>query len=96
MAEVEERIGRIMTRPGVKGLLIVEENGKFLRSTISSSNDTAPKLYAQKISDLAKKTRSVVGDIQTFKEKPISERNVYKELILFVTSLANTSPQLRL
>ena len=63
MAEVEERIGRIKTRPGVKGLLIVDENGKFLRSTMSSSNDTAPKLYAQKISDLTKKARSVIRDI---------------------------------
>ena len=64
MAEVEERIGRIKQRDGVKGLLIVDENGKFLRSTMSSSgNDTTPKLYAQKISDLAKKARSVVRDI---------------------------------
>ena len=47
MAEVEERIGRIKQRDGVKGLLIVDENGKFLRSTMSSSgNDTTPKLYA--------------------------------------------------
>ncbi len=63
MAEVEERIGRIKTRPGVRGLLIVDENGKFLRSTMSSSNDTAPKQYAQKVSHLAKIARSVVRDI---------------------------------
>lgn len=44
MAEVEERIARIKNHKGVKGLLIVDENGKFLRSTMSSSgNDTAPK-----------------------------------------------------
>ena len=47
MAEVEERIARIKNHQGVKGLLIVDENGKFLRSTMSSSgNDTAPKQYA--------------------------------------------------
>ena len=47
MAEVEERIARIKGHPGVRGLLIVDENGKFLRSTMSSSNnDTAPKQYA--------------------------------------------------
>ena len=49
---------------GVKGLLIVDENGKFLRSTMSSSgSDTAPKQYAQKVTELAKKARSVVRDI---------------------------------
>ncbi len=65
MAEVEERIARIKNHKGVKGLLIVDENGKFLRSTMSSSgsNDTAPKQYAQKVTELAKKARSVVRDI---------------------------------
>ena len=45
MAEVEERIARIKNHKGVKGLLIVDENGKFLRSTMQSSSgsDTAPK-----------------------------------------------------
>ena len=46
MAEVEERIGRIKNHKGVKGLLIVDENGKFLRSTMTNNNDTAPKQYA--------------------------------------------------
>ena len=63
MAEVEERIGRIKSRPGVRGLLIVDENGKFLRSTMSQSTDTAPKLYAQKVTDLTKKARSVIRDL---------------------------------
>ena len=64
MAEVEERIGRIKNHKGVKGLLIVDENGKFLRSTMTSNgNDTAPKQYAQKVTELAKKARSVVRDI---------------------------------
>ena len=64
MAEVEERIARIKSHKGVKGLLIVDENGKFLRSTMSSSNnDTAPRQYALKVTELAKKARSVVRDI---------------------------------
>ncbi len=63
MAEVEERIARIKNHKGVKGLLIVDENGKFLRSTMPSNNDTAPKQYAQKVTELAKKARSVVRDI---------------------------------
>ena len=63
MAEVEERIGRIKNHKGVKGLLIVDENGKFLRSTMTNNNDTAPKQYAQKVTELAKKARSVVRDI---------------------------------
>ena len=63
MAEVEERIGRIKNHKGVKGLLIVDEKGKFLRSTMNNTNDTAPKQYAQKITELAKKARSVVRDI---------------------------------
>ena len=47
MAEVEERIARIKNHKGVRGLLIVDETGKFLRSTMSSSNnDSAPRQYA--------------------------------------------------
>ena len=64
MAEVEERIARIKNHKGVRGLLIVDETGKFLRSTMSSSNnDSAPRQYAQKVTELAKKARSVVRDI---------------------------------
>ena len=49
---------------GVKGLLIVDENGKFLKSTMSlSNNETQPKHYAQKVTELARKARSVVRDI---------------------------------
>ena len=46
MAEVEERIGRIKNHKGVKGLMIVDENGKTIRSTMGNNNDTAPKQYA--------------------------------------------------
>ena len=35
MAEVEERIQRIDNHPSVKGLLIVDENGKILRTTMT-------------------------------------------------------------
>ena len=64
MAEVEERIARIKKHKGVIGLLIVDENGKFLRSTMNpSGNETMPKHYATKITELAKKARSVVRDI---------------------------------
>ena len=37
MAEVEERIHRISNHSGVKGLLIVDENGKVLRTTMQVS-----------------------------------------------------------
>ena len=65
MAEVDQRIQRIKSHKGVKGLLIVDENGKFLKSTMSlSNNETAPKLYAQKVTDLALKAKSVIRDIE--------------------------------
>ena len=35
MAEVEERIQRIKQHRGVIGLLIVDENGKVLRTTMN-------------------------------------------------------------
>lgn len=64
MAEVEERIARIKNHKGVKGLLIVDETGKFLRSTMSSSGtDTQPTIYAKKVTKLAQQARSVVRDI---------------------------------
>ena len=64
MAEVEERIARIKNHTGVKGLLIVDETGKFLRSTMSANNnDSAPRQYAQKVTELTKKARSVIRDI---------------------------------
>ena len=64
MAEVEERIARIKSHPTVRGLLIVDENGKFLRSTMSSNNNViSPLQYSKKITELAKKARSVVRDI---------------------------------
>ena len=66
MAEVEERILRIKNHKGVLGLLIVDENGKVLRTTMSTTtdnNNSGPRQIGQKITDLAKKARSVVRDI---------------------------------
>ena len=68
MAEVEERIQRIQNHQGVMGLLIVDENGKILRTTMKSdSKDSGllpqPLQLAQKVTALAKKARSVVRDL---------------------------------
>ena len=66
MAEVEERILRIKNHKGVMGLLIVDENGKVLRTTMNTTGDRDqlnPRQIGQKITDLAKKARSVVRDI---------------------------------
>ena len=64
MAEVEERILRIKNHKGVIGLLIVDENGKVLRTTMSTSEkDNNPLHIAKKVTELAQKARSVVRDI---------------------------------
>ena len=65
MAEVEERIHRIKSHKNVLGLLIVDEDGKPLRSAMggNSNNHPMPKQYAKKVTEIAKKARSVVRDI---------------------------------
>ena len=64
MAEVEERILRIKNHRGVIGLLIVDDNGKVLRTTMSTTDkDLNPLHIAKKVVQLAKKARSVVRDI---------------------------------
>ena len=65
MAEVEERIHRIKSHKNVLGLLIVDEDGKPLRSAMGGNNasDPMPKQYAKKVTEIAKKARSVVRDI---------------------------------
>ena len=64
MAEVEERILRIKNHRGVIGLLIVDENGKVLRTTMQTQDkDQNPIQIARKVTELAKKARSVVRDI---------------------------------
>ena len=43
MAEVEERISRISQHKGIVGLIIVDDNGKILRTTIrNDSKDINP------------------------------------------------------
>ena len=64
MAEVEERIHRIQHHEGVFALLIVDENGKVLRTTMNAMDSKLdPKLIATSITALAKKARSVVRDL---------------------------------
>ena len=64
MAEVEERILRIKQHRGVIGLLIVDENGKVLRTTMNKQDkEQNPIQIAKKVTELAKKARSVVRDI---------------------------------
>ena len=64
MAEVEERIARISQHKGIVGLIIVDENGKILRTTIKNDNkEINPLQIAQKVTALAKKARSVVRDL---------------------------------
>ena len=64
MAEVEERISRISQHKGIVGLIIVDDNGKILRTTIrNDSKDINPLQIAQKVTALAKKARSVVRDL---------------------------------
>ena len=64
MAEVEERILRIKQHKGVMGLLIVDENGKVLRTTMNAQDkEQNPLQIAQKVTALAKKARSVVRDL---------------------------------
>ncbi len=64
MAEVEERINRIQHCQGVEALLIVDETGKILRTTMHNSSDNKfPNTIATSVTALAKKARSVVRDL---------------------------------
>ena len=64
MAEVEERIHRIQHHEGVWGLMIVDETGKILRTTIQDKDSKMqPTQIAKDITNLAKKARSVVRDL---------------------------------
>ena len=64
MAEVDQRIHRIKNHKGVRGLLIVDENAKFLKSTMPlTDNSTIPKQIALKVTELSKIARSVVRDL---------------------------------
>ena len=64
MAEVEERILRIKNHKGVAGLLIVDDSGKVLRTTLPTSDPHNNPLHiAKKVTELAMKARSVVRDL---------------------------------
>ena len=63
MAEVEERIHRIQHHEGVSALLIVDETGKILRTTMNPNDSKFPNTIATSITALAKKARSVVRDL---------------------------------
>ena len=55
---------RIKNHKGVRGIIIVDENGKFVRNQMGAGgDDNAPKQYALKVTELSKKAQSVVRDI---------------------------------
>lgn len=57
---------------GVIGLLIVDENGKVLRTTMNKQDrDQNPIQIAKKVTELAKKARSVVRDIDPQDRKSV-------------------------
>ena len=99
MAEVEERVLRIKSHRGVIGLLICDETGKVLRTTMNNSDkDQNPIQIAKKVVELAKKARSVVRDIDpqndlTFfrvRSKKGQEIMVAPDKVLFLITLQKT------
>ena len=85
MAEVEERITRIGAHQGVKLLLIVNENGKVLRFQQSQNQDstnTTPQQIATAVTDLAKKARSVVRDLDPMNDMTFFRVRAKKREIL--------------
>ena len=85
MAEVEERITRIGAHQGVKLLLIVNENGKVLRFQQSPNQDstvTTPQQIATAVTDLAKKARSVVRDLDPMNDMTFFRVRAKKREIL--------------
>ena len=84
MAEVDQRIQRIKNHKGVKGLLIVDENGKFLKSTMALTDlNTTPKLIAQEVTKLASKAKSVVRDLDPLNNLTFFRvKSKYKEILV--------------
>ena len=83
MAEVEERITRIGNHQGVKLLLIVNENGKVLRFQQSSAESNMnPQQTAHEVTDLAKKARSVVRDLDPMNDMTFFRVRAKKREIL--------------
>ena len=100
MAEVEERISRIKNAAGIKGLLITDENGKMLRQSFHSGDQ---QIFASQlgkhITELAKKARSVVRDIDPTNELTFFRvRSRRQEILvapdnnLFLIVIQNTDP----
>merc|ERR1711977_357595 len=61
MSEVEETLKRISSHKGVIGTVIVNVEGVPIRSNLERSEQTAQ--YASQITDLTRKARSVVRDL---------------------------------
>ena len=69
MAEVEERIVRIKDLKGVRGLIITDEHGKILRTSMQNTgSDIGPSNYAKKGTELAKKARAVIRDMDPWND----------------------------
>ena len=70
-SEVEERIDRIQSNKGVKGLLIVtykddkDASGipQFVKSTFPKDQEALANNYGVKLSNLAKQARNLVRDL---------------------------------
>lgn len=60
-SEVEETLKRISSHKGVIGTVIVNVEGVPIRSNLERSEQTAQ--YASQITDLTRKARSVVRDL---------------------------------
>ena len=60
MSEVEDTIKRLSSHSGVLGIVIVNAEGVAIRSSLDS---VQTKKYAQHITSLAAKARSVVRDL---------------------------------
>ena len=63
MADFEDRIQRISQHPTVSTLLIVNEAGRPIKKCHKKGSTPTPEAVASAITDLAKKARSVVRDI---------------------------------
>ena len=83
MSEVEDRIDRIQAHSGVKLLLIVNENEKVLRKAPKEPDTSAPpQQIATAVTDLAKKARSVVRDLDPMNDMTFFRVRAKKREIL--------------
>ena len=58
ISEVEERVKRIETHKGVKGIMIVNPQGQFVKSTIT--DDKEMRLYGYNLKEVANYARDLV------------------------------------